>query len=143
VTRPNDEVLLAFLEETLGEQGRARVLEQLEADPELAAELERAAAGLEALRSMPSATPAAPRSGRIARWWVAIASVATLAIAIPTPAHDLWVFSAAFALGTTEDDVTRRGGLIIITAGSWPSWPRAWNGIRILYVRIRIRKVQP
>ena len=86
MTRPTDEVLLAFLEETLGEEERAKVLEQLAADPELAAELERAATALEALRSMPVAAPASTgkERGRISPWWLVVASAATLAIAIPT-----------------------------------------------------------
>jgi len=87
LTRPTDETLLAFLEETLDDEARAKVAEQLEADPELAAELERAAAALEALRSAPVATPADGRHGRITPWWVAVASVTTLAIAIPTTLH--------------------------------------------------------
>ena len=88
--RPTDDQLLAFLEETLDAEERSRVLEQLAADPDLAAELERAATGLQALRSMPAtAAVGGPHPGRggplgrISPWWLAAAAAATLAASIP------------------------------------------------------------
>jgi len=90
VTRPTDDTLLAFLEETLGDEESSQVRNQIASDPELATELEGAAKALEALRAMPtSAAPVTPASstqnpGRgVSPWWIVAATLATLAVSIP------------------------------------------------------------
>ena len=90
---PDPEELLDFLEGRLGPAGRARVLDALDADPDLAADLRSAARGLEAATMLrdDAALDVAPRTmrrrgggPRISPWWTLAAALATLAVSIPT-----------------------------------------------------------
>ena len=120
MTRPADEVLLAFLEGTLGEEERTKVLERLAADPELAAELEKAATALEALRSIPVAAPAraSKERARISPWWLVLASAVTLAIAIPTTLR-----FAGGGPGLAKDGIEEDGPgtpeFVLVLRGRW------------------------
>lgn len=92
MTRPSDDTLLAFLEGRLDAEARGALLDQLDADPDLARELRVVAAGLEAVRVVADAPDAAPTSappavagaGRgVPPWWVAAAVAATLLVSVP------------------------------------------------------------
>lgn len=89
MNRPTDEVLLAFLEGRLPETERQRLLDQLDRDPPLAAELHTAATGLAALEPigaipMLAADAAAPRHhAGVSPWWAVAAAAATLLVAVP------------------------------------------------------------
>lgn len=119
MTRPTDETLLAFLEGSLNDAERSDLLDQLDADPALAADLRRAAAGLAAVGTLeeapaePAGSPAFAADGRpraesdtalssraagrgISPWWVVAASIATLLVSVPATMR----FAAA-----TEDRV--------------------------------------
>lgn len=93
MTRPGDDILLAFLEGRLGPDERAALLDRLDADPELARELRLIASGLEAMRAVadvPDAratsapAPVVADAGRgVSPWWIAAAVAATLLVAVP------------------------------------------------------------
>lgn len=112
MTRPSDEQLLRFLEGRMDPEALEAFLARLDADPALAAELAQAAAGWEAAsaagdaqKSMGqgsgrrsggpvgesgpasrSARPTGAHARRISPWWAVAASVATLAVSVPTTA---------------------------------------------------------
>lgn len=88
MNRPDPETLLAFLEGRLDAEARDRLLDRLDADPALAAELRSAARGLEAVQGAAEAEPVPARrepspTRGISPWWAVAASVATLALSVP------------------------------------------------------------
>jgi hypothetical protein len=122
MNRPTPEQLLAFLEGTLGEEERTRVLEQLEQDPELARELQSAASGHVAIEWLHvSPTPGdvraiAPR--RVSPWWIAAAAVATLVLAVPAI---VWLSSSeAVDRAQPMDAVHPEPGYLVVLLGRWP-----------------------
>ncbi len=124
MTRPVDETLLAFLEGTLDATARADLLDRLDADPALALELQQAAAGYDAIRLagrslVPDVIDAGRR--RVSPWWLAAASVATLAIAVPATLR----FSPAFMpAGVATESLGRPVGaeptFVLVLHGRWP-----------------------
>lgn len=94
MTRPPDQTLLEFLEGTLDHEARGDLLDRLDRDSELAADLRRAARGLAALRGSALATPALPPAGslpsslpdgakRFALRWALVGAAASLVVAVP------------------------------------------------------------
>ncbi len=137
MNRPTDEVILAFLEGSLEGPERDALLDRMDADPELAAEVRRAATGMEAVQSMDFSTAdavrpvAAPGRGKVSPWWAVAASVATLLISVPAtvqivksgvvensperPASGLP--STTFAGGRPSDPTD---SYVLVLHGRWP-----------------------
>lgn len=127
--RPTDEVLLAFLEGSLGGGERADLLDRLDADPNLAEALRLAAAGLENVRSLGdregaldagARPPRRPR--RISPWWAVAASAATIVLSVPAT---LRLAAPAPAAGEGADAL--RGApaspdpsFVLVLHGRWP-----------------------
>ncbi len=89
-----DARLLALLEDRLDEQARLALLTEIQDDPELLAQLERASAGLiridDAGLGRLGATPApgqAPLRRGVPAWWLAAAAGLTLMVSVPLTAR--------------------------------------------------------
>lgn len=116
MTRPTDDQLLAFLERTLSDEERARIQEQLDADPELAAAVERAARGLTALRALPSAQPASP-GRQISPWWLLAAAALAVAVAVPATLHFAPPASSPTVADTRDGPATPE--FVLVLRGRW------------------------
>lgn len=117
--RPADEVLLAYLEETLEEEQRAEVLAQLASEPELAVELEQAAAALQALRALPSGESERERGRRtgISPWWLVVVAMATLALAFPVTLY--LEGRGGGPADLEESEATGLAEFVLILRGRW------------------------
>ncbi len=122
--RPDPELLIAFLEGRLDDEERAKLLAELDSDPALAAELEEAVAGLEALETLaaevgPDAAPerdapsALPSRG-VSPWWLAAVAVGTLALAIPLT---LAVGPRTNSVAVTGEALS--GQFVLVLRGRW------------------------
>jgi len=129
MNRPTDEELLAFLEGGLDQERHVALLDQIEADPTLAAELRAAAVGWAAVGSLrtsrdPAARPGGRRPRRVSPWWVAAAAAAAIAITAPVtwwmasrggaPTPDLPAEAMQPGRGRPE------GGFVLVLQGRWP-----------------------
>ena len=87
MTDPMDARLLALLENRLDDDDRLELLERLENDPELLAQLEAASAGLMRVERMAAAAgparPALIRRSGVPAWWLAAAAVLATVITAP------------------------------------------------------------
>jgi len=131
VTRPSDEDLLAFLDGSMPEPERDAFLDALDADPDLAARLRAAAAGLDGLRGYVAAEraarPAVPERRPASPWWLAVAAAAaTLVVAVPTT---WWLARAVPVLeapgATTSVPVAAipeqpEARYVVVLRGRWP-----------------------
>ena len=92
MSESQDERLLSFLEGELNEEAREALLDEVLADPEMARDLRRAAAGLGAMQDVHSspgtsdqtaAPPIRSSSRRISPWWAAAAAAAAVLVSVP------------------------------------------------------------
>jgi anti-sigma factor RsiW len=132
MSRPTDQDLLAFIEGSLDEAGRRRVMDALDGDPALARDLRRAARGLEALDALVVAEgrgdplplgKGGPGGHRgVPRWWLAVAVAASVALAVPTT---LWFSGTAMGAEPSAPPVSGRPSgtepsFVLVLQGTWP-----------------------
>ncbi|MEZ4587743.1 MAG: YciI family protein [Gemmatimonadales bacterium] len=129
MNRPTDEELLAFLEGELDPERQTALLDRVEADPALAAELRAAAVGWASAESLrvgrdPLAPPGGRAPRRVSPWWVAAAAAAAIAITAPL------AWRAAEQAGAPPTDLRTEplqpvasrpeSGFVLVLEGRWP-----------------------
>jgi len=129
MNRPTDEELLAFLEGELDQERHAALLDRIEADPALAAELRAAAVGWAAVGSLrerqePAARPDGRRPRRISPWWMAAAAAAAIAITAPV---SWWMAARGGPASVDPPSETLQpvvgrpeSGFVLVLQGRWP-----------------------
>lgn len=130
MSRPSDEILLAFLEGRLDDDARHSLLDELDTNRELAAELREAAAGLARVGGPPAggSGPEPATAGRTRRmpWPMLAAIAATLALSIP---GTVWLTREPTEVRkaptlASGQPLSPKPAFVLVLHGRWPDMDR-------------------
>ena len=133
MSESRDERLLSFLEGELNEAAREALLDEVLADPDMARDLRRAAAGLGAMQDVHSGTSASGVTGeqgdivprRVSPWWALAAAAAAVLVSVPAT----WTVARQTGASAPElitEPVSRARpqspdpSFVLVLQGRWP-----------------------